>query len=247
MPFQQVVLPLKPSDVHDAAPPAPPPLSVSLKGRFRPPPPLSAMRVDAPLLLALLPQQVDTPLQPSAANPPPLPQFLALPLQLDVPPLHPLSACAPYPLIPVLIQGRGKTPLLLSTIRTYVPLISALLLQKGVPLRQPSDELAPLPLISALLRQRVDPPFQPSDTIPPPLTQLSALPLQLDVPTLQPSDVHTAASTQLSILFQGQGEPPLLSSTLLAYVHLFSASLLRQGVSLRQPSPEPAPLPQLSA
>ena len=94
------------------------------------------MRAHDPLLSALLPQQVEPTLQPSAVNPHPLPQILAFPLQRDVPPLHPLSVCAPPPPLSVSLQGRGEPPLLPLTLRAYVPLLSALLLWKGVPLRQ---------------------------------------------------------------------------------------------------------------
>ena len=91
---------------------APPPLSVSIQGRGGPPPPLSALRAHAPLLSALLPQQVEPPLQPSAVNPPPLPQILASTLQRDVPHLQPLSVRAPPPPpLSVLLQGLGVPPL----------------------------------------------------------------------------------------------------------------------------------------
>ena len=127
------MLPLQPSAVRDA--PTPPPLSVSIQGRGGPPPPTSAVRTNALLLSALHPQQVEPPLQPSVVNPPPLPHILAFPLQQDVPPLHPLSMCAPPPPISVSLQGRGEAPLLTSTLRAYVTLLSALLLWQGVPLR----------------------------------------------------------------------------------------------------------------
>ena len=127
------------SAVCDA--PTPPPLSVSIQGRGGPPPPISAVRAHAPLLSALYPQRVEPPLQPSVVNPPPLPQILAFPLQRDMPPLQPLSTCAPPPPISVSLQGRGKAPLLPSTLRAYVPLLSALILRQGVPLRQSSASL----------------------------------------------------------------------------------------------------------
>ena len=82
----------------------------------------------APLLSAFFPQRVEPPLQPSAVNPPPLPQILAFPLQRDVPPLHPLFACSNPPPLSVSLQRRGEAPLLPSTLRAYVPLLSALLL-----------------------------------------------------------------------------------------------------------------------
>ena len=83
----------------------------------------------------------DAPLQPSVINSPPLPQILAFPLQRDVPPLKPLSSCAPPPPLPVYLQGRGEAPLLPSTLRAYVPLLSALLLRQGVPTRHSSASL----------------------------------------------------------------------------------------------------------
>ena len=137
--LHQDVLPLQPSAVRDA--PTPPQLSVSIQGRGGPPPPTSAVRAHAPLLSALHPQIVEPPLQSSVVNPPPLPQILALPLQRDVPPLQPLSTCAPPPPISVSIQGRGKSPLLPSNLRAYVPLLSALLRRQGVPLCQYSASL----------------------------------------------------------------------------------------------------------
>ena len=85
------------------------------------------------------------PLQPSAVNPLPLPQILDFLLQQDVPPFQPLSVCAPPPPLSVSLQGRGKLPLLPSTVRNYVTLISDLILWQVVPLRQPSDELASIP------------------------------------------------------------------------------------------------------
>ena len=137
--LHQDVLPLQPSAVRDA--PTPPPLSVSIQGRGGPPPPTSAVRAHVPLLSALHHQRVEPPLQPSVVNPPPLPQILAFPLQRHVPPLQPLSMCAPPPPISVSLQGRGKAPLPPLTLRAYVPLLSALLLRQGVPLRQCSASL----------------------------------------------------------------------------------------------------------
>ena len=119
-----------------------PPLSVSIQGRGGPPPPNSAVHAHDPLLSDLLPQRVDPPLQPSAVNPPPLPHTLAFPIRRDVPPLQPIYVCAPPdPSLSVSLQGRGKAPLLPSTLRAYVPLLSALLLRKGVLLRQSSASL----------------------------------------------------------------------------------------------------------
>ena len=98
-----------------------------------PPPPISALLLQQKLI-ALQPSAMrDALLQPSAINSPPLPQILAFPLQRDVPPLQPLSACAPPPPISVSLQGRGEAPLLPSTLRDYVPLLSALLIWQGVP------------------------------------------------------------------------------------------------------------------
>ena len=149
-----------------------PPLSVSLQGRGGPHRPPSVVRADAPLLSALIPQKVEPPLQPSAINPSPLIQILALPLQLNVPPLQPLSARAPPPPLSVLLQGRGKPHLLPSTVRAYVPMIYALLLRKDVPLRQSPAEPDPLNMLSALISEQVKPNIKPSDINPPPLPQL---------------------------------------------------------------------------
>ena len=52
-------------------------------------PPPSDVHAHAPLLSDLLPQRVNPPLHPSATNPPPLPQLLALPLQRGVPHINP--------------------------------------------------------------------------------------------------------------------------------------------------------------
>ena len=116
--------------------------------------------------------------------------------------------------------------------RAYVPLISILLLRKGVPLHHPSDEPDTLPLLSALLPQQVKPPPQISTVNPPPLPQLSylplavgtplpqlsALPLQLSMPSLQPLAMND--SPPLSVLLQGIGVPPLLPSVVRAYAPL---------------------------
>ena len=80
--------------------------------------------------------------------------------------------------------------------RSYVPLISALLLWKCVPLRQRSAEPDPLP-------------------------QLSALPLQRGMPLLQPLAVHDPPPPTLFISHQGLGVPPLLPSAVRAYAPLF--------------------------
>ena len=78
------------------------------------------------------------PIQPSAVNPPPLTQILALPLQRYVLTLQLLAMRALPNLLFVLLQGRGEPPPLPSTVCAYVPLLSALLLWQGVPLRHPS-------------------------------------------------------------------------------------------------------------
>ena len=79
--------------------------------------------------------------------------------------------------------------------RAYVPLISALLIWKGVPLCQPLAD-------------------------PAPLTQISALPLQLGVPPLNPLAVHDPPPPPLSVLLQGIGISPLLHSAVRAYAPL---------------------------
>ena len=67
--------------------------------------------------------------------------------------------------------------------RAHVPLLSALLLWQGVPLRNPSAKLDPLPL-------------------------LSALPIQQGVPPLQRLGVCTPPPPTLSVLLQGLGVSP---------------------------------------
>ena len=131
--------------------------------------------------------------------------------------------------------------------RAYVPLPSTLILCKGVPLRQPSDEHAPLTLLSDSLPQRVNIHLQPSAVNSPPLPQFSALPLHLDATTLQPSDVCATPPSKLSILLQLRGKLPLLSSTIHAYVTLMSALLPRKVMYIRQPSAECDHIPHLSA
>ena len=152
--------------------PLPPPLSISLQGRGGPPPQFLAVRNHASLLSAFIPQQVDPPLQPSSINFPSLPQLLSLPLQRDLIPLHPLAVCVHPPPLSKLLQGRGKPPLLSSTISAYVPLLSYFLLWQGVPIRHTSSKPDPLPLFSALLPQQVQPPLYISAVNHPPLTQL---------------------------------------------------------------------------
>ena len=102
---------------------ATPVIYILIQGQDGPPPPPSAVRAHLPLLSAFLPQQVDPPLKPSAVNSPPLPQILAFPLQLDVPPLQPLSACDSSHMLSVSLQGRGVPPLLPSAVRAYATLI----------------------------------------------------------------------------------------------------------------------------
>ena len=85
----------------------------------------------------------------------------------------------------------------------YVPLISALIIWKGVPLCQTSAKPDPLPLLSSLLWHRVDPHLKPLEVNPPPCPHLSSLPLQTDVPPLQPSSLRTADPPQISVSLQG--------------------------------------------
>ena len=103
--FQLDVLHLHHSVVRASDDPDPPPLSVLLQGQGRPPHPPSDVRTDASLLPVLFPQQVESTVQPSAVVPPPLLQLLALPLQQDVPPIHPLYVRSPPPLLSVFLQG----------------------------------------------------------------------------------------------------------------------------------------------
>ena len=125
-------------------------------------------------------------------NPPPLTQILAFPLQLYVPPLQPLSTCAHPTPLPVLLQGRCKPLILSSTVCAYVPLLFALLLRKGVPLRKPSAKPSPFP-------------------------QLSAFPLQQSVTTLHPLAVRDPPPPPLSVSLQGLGVHPLLPSAVRDY------------------------------
>ena len=94
------------------------------KGEADPLPPPLDVHDHVPLLSALHPQRVEPPLQPTALNPPPLTQLLVFTLQRDLPLLQTLSACDPLPPLLFLLQGRGKLPLLPSTVHTYVPLLS---------------------------------------------------------------------------------------------------------------------------
>ena len=110
----------------------------------------SAVRVHAPLLSDLLPEQVDPPLQPSDIDNPPLTHILALNLQLDVPPLQPSSMRAPPPTpLYFSLQGRGEPPILSPTVRTYVTLLSDFLLWQEVPLYHSSADPDTLPQISS--------------------------------------------------------------------------------------------------
>ena len=98
--LQLYLIPLQPSVLCAYAappPPPPPPLYILLQGRGEPLPPPSAVRAHAPLLSALLTQPVEPPLQPSAVNPSPLPQILALPPQRYVLPLQSLFMRSPPP------------------------------------------------------------------------------------------------------------------------------------------------------
>ena len=66
---------------------------------------------------------------------------------------QPLDARAPPPLLYVSLQGRGEPPILPSTVHTYVPPLSVLLLRQGVPPRHTSADPDTIPLIPALLTQ----------------------------------------------------------------------------------------------
>ena len=70
----------------------------------------------------MLPQLVNPPLQPSAINPPPLPQLSDFPLQRGVPNIQPLAMRGP-PLLFILLQGIGVPSLLPSAVRAYDPLL----------------------------------------------------------------------------------------------------------------------------
>ena len=77
----------------------------------------------------------------------------------------------------------------------YVPLLSALIIRKGVPLRQTSAEPAILP-------------------------HISALPIQRGVPPLQPIAVCAPHPPPLSVSLQGIGIPPRITSAVRTYAHL---------------------------
>ena len=111
--------------MHAASPT--PPLYVSIQGKGGTPNPPLAVRAHNPLLSALLPQLVEPSLQPLAVYNLPLPHLLTFPIQQGLPPLQPLFVCAPPPLLYVSLQGQGEIPLLTSTVRTYVTLLSDLL------------------------------------------------------------------------------------------------------------------------
>ena len=109
---------------------------------------------DTTLLSVLFHQRFEPPLQPSAINPPPLPQILSFPLQQGVPPLHPIYECAPPPPLSVSLQGQGQPPLVPSSMRPYVPLLSALILWKCVHICHPLADPAPLPHFSLAYSMR---------------------------------------------------------------------------------------------
>ena len=76
-----------------------------------------------PLISTLLLWQ-GVPLRQPSADPDPLPQISALPLQRGVPPLQTLAVCAPTPPpISVSFQGLVVPPLLPSAVRDYAPLV----------------------------------------------------------------------------------------------------------------------------
>ena len=163
--------------------------------RGGPPPPPSAVQSCAPIFSALLPQRVNPPLQPSALHHPPLPKILAFSLQQDLPLLQPLSTCAPPPPLSISPQGRGEPPCIPSTVCTYVPLIYAFLIWKGVTLCHTSTDPDPLP-------------------------QLSDLTLQLGVPPLKPLAVRNPPPPPLFVSLQGIGVSPLLPSAVRSYAPL---------------------------
>ena len=86
--------------------------------------------------------------------------------------LQPLSACAHPPPISISLQERGEPPLLHSTVRAYIPLISDLHLWQGVPFCQLSAHPAPLYHLSALSIQQGVPPLQPLAMCNPPPPKL---------------------------------------------------------------------------
>ena len=191
--LQQAVLPLQPSSICTY----PTQLYVLIQGQGGPPTTPSAVHTHAPLLLDYPPQLFETPLQPSDVNTPPLPHILAFTLQRYVTALQPLYACAPTPPLSVFLKWRGEPPLIPSTMRTYITLLSALLLWKSVPLHQISDKPDPSPHHSSLNLQRGVPRLQPlsvhAPPPPPPTPPLYVLLQGISVPPLLPSDMRTYA------------------------------------------------------
>ena len=101
-------------------------------------------------------------------------------------------------------------------------------LRQGVPPLLPSNMPDPLAHISALPLQLGGPLIQPSAINPPP--QISTLLLKLDVLHLRPSYMYAAAPHPplLSYLLQGQGGPPTPPSGMRAHAPLLSALLHKQ-------------------
>ena len=92
------------------------------------------------------------------------PQPTSLLLQKRLPPLHLSDVTTLLPLFAVSLQGRGRPPSPPSYVRTYAPLLSALLPQRFNIHLQPSNRPAPWPHNSGLPLQHLalNPPPPPS-------------------------------------------------------------------------------------
>ena len=188
------------------------------------------------ILSALPPHQFEPPLQPLNV-PVTLPQISAYPLQ-------PLTPNIPHPLSGSL-QGRDGRLILPSVVHTHDPLLTALLLRKGVPPLLPTNVTATLAQLSNLLLQQGEPYIQPLDTNPSP--NISALSLQRYMLPLQPSALRSIPPL-ISVLLQGRGVRPPAPSAVCAHAPLLSASLTQRVKIPIQPSAvKNLPFPQILA
>ena len=126
---------------------------------------------------------------------------------------------APPPPLSVSLQGQGEPPLLSSTVRAYVTLLSTLLLRQGVTLCHTSADPVTLLHISASFLQQVEPLLQLLSVCTL-LPRISAFPLQRGVPPLNPIVLHVPPLPPLSVLLQGLGISPFLPSAVRAYAPL---------------------------
>ena len=81
------------------------------------------MRASVTLLSALILKQ-GVPFRQPSAEPDPLPEISAFPIQRGVPPLQPIARyVSPPPPLSVLLQGIGVPSILPSAMRAYDPLL----------------------------------------------------------------------------------------------------------------------------